>query len=309
MTTKIEWTDVVWNPVTGCREISDGCKNCYAAKSFNRFSKMPTRGGVYVGRTFHDVQAHEDRLAIPATWVKPRRVFVNSMSDLFHDAVPEDFLYRVFGVMVKERRHAYQVLTKRPERALEFFQKYYSVGGEFPPNIWFGVSVENQATADDRVPWLLRCPFAVRFVSYEPALGAVDLTHWLAPGVEPMADARPVGLRSMKAEKRFNNGIHWVIAGGESGPGARPAHPDWFRSLRDQCEQYSVPYFFKQWGEWMPQGHMASLSIYPHVGARTHTIGCHDAQTETDCRCWRIGKKKAGNLLDGRTHQQFPEVE
>lgn len=220
MTTKIEWTDEVWNPVTGCTKVSQGCKNCYAERIAERF---------WGERKFTDVICYEDRLGIPLKWRKPRRVFVNSMSDLFHPDAPDDFISRVYIRMLETSWHTYQVLTKRPERMFKWMQDHNVTKGSSA--IWLGVSVEDQKTADERIPWLLKTPAAVRFVSYEPALSEIHIEKWL---------------EKEDGEQWIGPRLDWVIAGCESGPGARPAHPGWFRSVRDQCQAAGVPFFLKQ---------------------------------------------------------------
>ena len=261
-TTGIEWTDATWNPVTGCSKVSAGCKHCYAERDWARLSaNSATR---YYGRKFTDVQCHNDVLELPLRWTKPRRIFVNSMSDLFHPDVPFEFIDKVFAVMALARRHTFQVLTKRPERMHVYLTARRRVdqinraiwsqlgsrvgskiehGGEWRcalplPNVWLGVSVEDQAAADDRIPQLLQTPAAVRFLSVEPMLGPIRLDlHGHRVGAPGSA---VVGV------------IDWVICGGESGPKARPMHPDWVRGLRDQCAATFLPFLFKQWGEWLP---------------------------------------------------------
>lgn len=242
--TTIEWADEVWNPVTGCTKVSEGCRNCYAERIAGRF---------WGERKFTDVRMHEERLGDPARWKKPRRVFVNSMSDLFHKDVPVDFIANVFAVMEIENRHTYMVLTKRPDRMLEvltseeFWNEYRecidvlterSFTGYYYPqnNVWLGVSVENQKSADERIPLLLQTPAEVRFVSCEPLIGPVKLAEYL-----PVYDPTQHYARPDHQDK-----LDWVIAGGESGPGARPCHPDWARGLRDVCTLAQVPFFFKQ---------------------------------------------------------------
>ncbi|MGH8676877.1 MAG: DUF5131 family protein [Burkholderiales bacterium] len=240
--TAIEWTDATWNPVTGCTKVSQGCKNCYAERLAPRVFAgqkmvelkiaMPPRP-----RRFTDVLCHPERLDIPLHWRKPRMIFVNSMSDLFHEDVPDAFIDSVFEVMInaQDLGHIFQILTKRPERMRSFLnvKQWPRCGGmdQHPiKNIWLGVSVEDQATADERMPLLLQTPAAVRFVSYEPALGPVDFAPWL---LERLGPTRAPSLG-------------WVIAGGESGPHARPSHPDWFRSLARQCRDAGVAFFMKQ---------------------------------------------------------------
>lgn len=255
--TGIQWADATWNPVTGCTKISQGCKHCYAERDWPRLVHLPA----YKGRTFADVACHPERLDQPLRWAKPRRIFVNSMSDLFHEDVPDIFIDLVFAAMAMASQHSFQVLTKRPRRMLE----YMSAGGRgaavleiarisehsylycavnqpprsWPlPNVWLGVSVEDQPTADERIPLLLQTPAAVRWISAEPLLAPVDLrferlAEWNKLLCEHNGDAD-------------GTHIHWVVVGGESGPKARPMHPDWARSLRDQCAIAGVPFFVKQ---------------------------------------------------------------
>lgn len=276
--TKIEWCDETWNPVSGCSKVSQGCKNCYAERDFPR---------PYPGRKFTDVRCHPERLDQPVRKVKGKRIFVNSMSDLFHQDVPFEFIASVFAIMGHTTRHAYLVLTKRPARMLEFFEwaLQYEIDGEWfaiPPthieageriadhwpksipwtphhghragydncgpsfpyeNVWLGVSVEDQATADERIPLLLQTPAAVRFVSAEPLIGRVDFCEHLGMWWnQTMKCFESVG-------QKFNpGGLDWVIVGGESGPGARPFNAQWARSIVAQCKAASVPVFVKQLG-------------------------------------------------------------
>lgn len=225
--TGIEWTDATWNPIAGCTPASAGCLNCYAARMALRLSHMPGKTGdkyrytakktpsgrpVFSGKISLDYEA----LDTPKGWRLPRTIFVNSMSDLFHPDVPVDFIRRVFAVMESCPQHVFQILTKRPERALELADQF-----SWTPNIWMGTSVE-----DSRVVWrvreLQRIPAAVRFLSCEPLIG-------------------PVGRLPL-------SGVDWVIVGGESGPGARPMEKEWVLSIKRQCETRSVHFFFKQWG-------------------------------------------------------------
>lgn len=341
--TQIEWTDATWNPVTGCTKVSAGCKYCYAEREWRRLSANPkTR---YYGREFGDMRCHGDVLSLPLRWRKPRRVFVNSMADLFHPDVPEEFIDKVFAVMALARTHTFQVLTKRPKRMLEymlgmesdvagrrwFYASRYdenivysieesirafgaSLDRRLPlRNVWIGVSVENQATADERIPLLLQIPAAVRFVSCEPLLGPVDLSRWIPTenhyatrcehcgwagssksclGQDEDVICPSCGM-SMRGED--DAGIGWVIAGGETGPKERTPHPDWFRSLRDQCAVAGVPFMFKQWGECAPR------IVNPPV-MTPRGLEFPDQQIMT-----RVGKKAAGRLLDGRLHDAYPK--
>ena len=497
----IEWTDATWNPTTGCSKVSAGCKNCYAERTWPRLSSSK---GPYAGRKFTDVACHPDRLDQPLRWKRPRRIFVDSMSDLFHEDVPDEYRDKVFAVMALSPQHMFQVLTKRPERMLsyccdlatpfriakrldsllgaqeggaeqirpiegypgyfasshgfiysrkhgsqrrmkpdigeqghqrvqlhregsgvrgdrllihriiletfvgpspaldaqarhrdgdptnnaitnllwgsqsdnwsdskrhgsyrrnsklthlqveeichrhisgesgEFLGREYGVSatqirnitsgrhwGVEPPikwpvqNCWLGVSVEDQATADERIPLLLDTPAAVRFVSMEPLLTLTDITR--IPTAHRRCQAEPDTLNALTGECQNGDGEHdgiteithgpsldWVVVGGESGPGARPIHPDWPRSVRDQCAAAGVPFFFKQWGEWAPvawpitqEGERASIfnTAIGDYGRKEVMATCVAGQWMA-----RVGKKAAGRLLDGRTHDEMPGV-
>lgn len=312
--TTIEWTDATWNPVVGCKAVSPGCAHCYAetmakrlaamAEAEIRAEKNPGRKRHYLnvvgdnGRWNGDVWLVPESTGDPFKWRKPRRVFVNSMSDLFHEGVPCDFVDTIFATMYECQHHTFQVLTKRPERAAEYLncsevltriahKAWWALHGRDPekakfvsvediiadfitmwpiPNVWIGTSVEDQQRADERIPHLLSIPAAVRFLSCEPLLGPVVL------------DGGPKGPPthlSVEIDHPEDKRIDWVICGGESGPGARPMHGDWVRSIHDQCQQAGVPFFFKQWGAWKD----GSL----------------------------VGKKAAGRMLDGREWSEFPE--
>lgn len=291
MSTKIEWTDETWNPVTGCTKVSEGCDHCYIERTppFRMAGrKFLPMVGPEVGKTT-GVQLHPERLDRPLTWRKPRRVFVNSLSDLFHNDVPDDYIARVFAVMALAPQHTFQILTKRPGRMRSLLNSPNfrvsvdeairgRVAASAParvwyalPNVWLGVSVENQKWADIRIPQLLETPAAIRFLSCEPLLGSVDLFARSSIDRDP--------------------GLDWVICGGESGPGARPMHPDWARSLRDQCTESGTPFHFKQWGEWAPASEFANH--------RRHYFD--DGQMVA-----RYGKHIAGRELDGRTWDEYP---
>lgn len=233
--TTIQWTDKTWNPVTGCTKVSQGCKNCYAERVFPRaYGKV---------REFTDVQCHPERLDQPLRWKKPQRIFVNSMSDLFHESIPDEFIDSVFDTMYKTPRHTFQVLTKRPQRMLEFLKHHFGSfkwKGQLVPawlsNVWLGVSVEDQPTADERIPLLLQTPAAVRFLSCEPLLGSLDITAIRRTHADGFM--RPLDGRFRK--------LDWIICGGESGPHARPMQEEWARSLMQQCKAAGVPFFMKQ---------------------------------------------------------------
>jgi protein gp37 len=213
----IEWTDATWNPVTGCDKVSPGCAHCYAETFAERFRGVP--GHPY--EQGFDLRFWPERLKLPLAWREPRRIFVNSMSDLFHEAIPEAYIARVFSVMAEATWHQFQVLTKRHDRLADLAPRL-----PWPNNVWVGVSIENNRWTL-RADYLRQVPAAVRFLSAEPLLG-------------PLPDLSLAG-------------IHWVIAGGESGPGFRPPKADWFRDLRDRCLADHVAFFFKQWGGRRPQ--------------------------------------------------------
>lgn len=248
----IEWTDATWNPVTGCTKVSQGCKNCYAEGVANRFwaKQYPLVDGR--PRRFTDVQFHPERLDEPLKWKKPRRVFVNSMSDLFHESLSGHEIAQVFGRMHHANKHTYQVLTKRPERMLRwtkwFNEEWLRGFNAFPreyQHVWLGVSVEDQQTADDRIPLLLQTPAAVRFVSYEPALGPVDFKGLIQRRC--VSPSHPFPFLCDRSDHDLR-GIDWIIVGGESGPGARPCDVAWIESTITQCKAAGVACFVKQLG-------------------------------------------------------------
>ena len=230
----IEWTETTWNPVTGCSPISPGCAHCYAERMAKRLQAM----GVKKYRRGFDVVVHATALDEPLRWTQPRLVFVNSMSDLFHPYVPTAFIESVFATMNRASRHTFQVLTKRPDRVGSLDSRL-----RWTPNIWLGVSIESERWLD-RVELLARTGAGTKFLSLEPLLGPL-------PGLD-LSD------------------VDWVIAGGESGPGARPVRPEWIRAIRDSCVRSSVPFFFKQWGG--------------------------------------VFKKRTGRVLDGRTWDEMPDI-
>lgn len=209
----IQWTDATWNPSTGCSKVSPGCKNCYAERLSRRLQKM---GNPKYRRGFR-FTLHRDALTLPLSWKRPRKIFVNSMSDLFHEEMPDSFVRQCFHIMEKANWHVYQILTKRPQRMLSFLTAY----GNVPYHIWLGTSVE-LAMYKSRIETLKQVPSKVKFISFEPLLG-------------------PIG-------EVVLSGISWVIVGGESGPGHRPIRAEWVREIRKQCKQQGVAFFFKQWG-------------------------------------------------------------
>jgi len=387
--TGIEWTDSSWNPLRGCLTVSEGCRNCYAEKLAGRFSGS---GYAYEGlatmiggraRWTGKVELVEKHLLDPLRWGpvkggcdcdevtgrvrmwtnRPRRIFVNSMSDLFHENVPDEWIDRIFAVMALCPQHIFQVLTKRPERMMKYcsdnlparlikpmtdavilrsnrFPKDWGIPPKMPlPNVWLGVSVENQAAADNRIEWLLRTPAALRFISAEPLLGPINL-GWVGcecdnpDSWDGVIDAlggftwteewdNADGSERHTRHRQTIPKLDWVIAGGESGPGARPMHPDWLRSLMQQCKAAEVPFFFKQWGEYVPFGHESGGPVAVHHDGKGHYSaaweGDFDSRPVKVVRVGhtdnanagigvRVGKKAAGSLLDGVQWKQFPEV-
>ncbi|KKK91659.1 hypothetical protein LCGC14_2710710 [marine sediment metagenome] len=319
--TKIEWTDATWNPIVGCSVVSPGCTNCYAmrmagtrlktTRPYSGLTQDSKAGPVWTG----EVRFLEERLTQPLKWRKPRRVFVNSMGDLFHEDVPEDWIHHIFAVMALCPQHMFQVLTKRPERMQRYMARLaqsvvplqnraLGMGYTFEwqgdgllrwpiPNVWLGTSVEDQTRADERIPALLDTPAAVRFVSYEPALEMVDFDHIKFPQDRTIPMSSLYGGRSTDTPWHLN----WIVLGGENGPGARPMHPEIPRSVRDQCAAADVPFFFKGWGKHKPVARAPGSEIM-------------DIMHPDPDRQWfaNVGKKAAGCLLDGREHKEMPGV-
>ena len=384
--TRIEWTDATWSPVTGCTKVSEGCTHCYIERTppfrmqgrkfrcprcdgsgyvedsdgnrlafgkrgqfipGDRCSRCSGTGRAGIGDTT-GVRLHEDRLTVPLRWRKPRRVFVCSMADLFHESIPDEFIARVFAVMALAPQHTFQILTKRPARMRSllggwgiqklvmdrfandddlYVRRALAAGGgqAWPlPNVWIGVSVEDQKSADLRIPILLDTFAAVRWLSCEPLLGPVNLTdhvdrwreedggecdwgHCSEAAVAVRRDYShqdPV-FACMLPVCAAHRGLDWVVVGGESGPGARPMRRDWARSLRDQCAATGVPFLFKQWGEWAPDG----FGIGRLQRGRTYVGGIiHVESGELPYReiMTRVGKRNAGRELDGVLHDAYP---
>lgn len=369
---EIEWTDATWNPITGCSVVSPGCANCYAMRlAGSRLRHHPSREGltrdtkagpVWTG----EVRLNEGWLDQPLRWRRPRRIFVCAHGDLFYEAVPDEWIDRVFAVMALSPQHTFQVLTKRSARMREYMAG--SLGriaeavqplrtdnnravGPLPnlepgarwwplPNVWLGISAEDQRRADERMPLLLDTPAAVRFLSAEPLLSGLDLTTICLVPKQPWSPRAAIQVnaltgRYVESGQPYRGGwdidappptgpghrLDWVIVGGESGPGARPMHPDWVRSLRDQCQAAEVPFFFKQWGEWA--AHVGAvdgwdidddpeISRYEHRdwldghwGEPYHPMWCDDVADDTVAR---IGKRRSGRLIDGRTWDEMPLV-
>lgn len=300
---KIEWTDETWNPVIGCTKVTAGCKNCYAERMHKRLTAM---GVEKYSLPFSVVKVCPSTLDAPLRWRKPRKVFVNSMSDLFHDDVPSDYIERVWRTMMVATGHTFQILTKRPTRMLDWFAwlaeqpvwRVHALTGStcWPlPNVWLGVSVHDQESADYAIPLLLQTPAAVRWVSYEPALGPVDFSPWLECHMRCGWDDCPHGPY-----------LDWIVCGGESGPGARPPHPQWARSVRDQCRNSGTAFLFKQWGEWAPSATAAGPRCILRVdGTQKEGICNHGLGEELMVRA---GKRVNGRLLDGVLHDEYPEV-
>lgn len=355
--THIEWTDATWNPITGCSVVSPGCTNCYAMRlagtrlqhhpSRNGLTKDTKAGPVWTG----EVRLNEQWLDQPLRWKRPRRIFVCAHGDLFAEGVPDEWIDRVFAVMALAPQHTFQVLTKRAARmrayvsgiqskipflgrmplerihleaaghmegdggfidVLKDHGNVYSLYLDAPwplPNVWLGVSAEDQKRADERVPDLLNTPAAVRFVSAEPLLGPINLHQ------------------AMTARNEWDDvlGLHWIIVGGESGPGARPMHPAWVCSIRDQCATAGTAFFFKQWGAWLPWHHFMSayiaddpeqtrFSTMEWDDGRWRDVGrpqwCDEADGNIDgTQCVAlVGKSRAGRLLDGIEHSAFPHI-
>ena len=393
---KIEWTEKTWNPVVGCSIVSPGCTNCYAMKMASRLAVMlpaDRRGPGLLPNQYADTtkvangkpvwtgrlnRAPDHILLEPLRRQKPTMWFVNSMSDLFHENVPDEWIDRVFAVMALCPQHTFQVLTKRSAR----MRSYLSMARAHPvgltamemafvdraanprsqvgagvvlqgdivhlktwplPNVWLGVSTEDQKRADERIPDLLATPAAVRFISAEPLLRAVNLKQIsIKPGwvVDALTGRNDDMHRPCPDKPRLD----WVIVGGESGPGARPMHPDWARDIRDQCEAAGVPFFFKQWGAWKPICEMpgdesdllyrSNRSAKPHESqeniddlyGRTCTVttgsvrfdgrlfktgelgGFESIDGHYAMQVFNVGKGKAGRLLNGRTHDGMPAL-
>lgn len=305
-TTGISWTDHTFNAWRGCTKVSEGCRNCYAETLSRRNPAVLGEWGPGAKR----VVAAESYWREPYRWNHQaildgvrRRVFALSLGDVFDAEAPEDAQVRLFDLIEECGALDWLLLTKRPENAKAFLDERYGRGLVLPDNLWLGVSVENQAAADERIPILLQIPTVVRFLSSEPLLGPVDL------GFEASWDHFPGGFAHGPAIARLD----WVIAGGESGPNARPSHPDWFRSLRDQCTAAGVPFHFKQWGEWTPGENVDRVS--GKITVADWGVGrwfYRDEDLSIDYHCddeptvYRVGKKSAGRLLDGVEWLQVP---
>ena len=393
--TAIEWADATWNPIVGCEIVSPGCKHCYAMGQAARIERMAAGAGRtthYAGTTMASkagpvwtgkvALSPERALTAPLRWTKPRRIFVNSMGDLFAEGVPDAWVNRVFAVMALAPQHTFIVLTKRAGRMRAWFEERWQVParpavridagltvpaqqtsshgrdeevfqacGDFLdtkvarfwdaagnmrwpgwplPNVWLGVTAEDQARADERIPQLLETPAVKRIVSVEPMIGPVDLKRVQVPiggvlsalsGVWASYPLGQIGSRPV-VFTGDRPALDWVIVGGESGggPNVRPMHPTWARQVRDDCAAAGVPFFFKQWGEWSPG--ISAPSEAPGVFAygdyedepqpRPLTIVDRSPRQFTlfgaRTRMTRVGKRVAGGLLDGRQHHAWPET-
>lgn len=304
--TKIEWTDATWNPITGCSVVSPGCTNCYAMKlAGTRLKHHPSRAGLTIETKSGPVWNGKVRLNRswfyqPTEWTRPRMVFVCAHGDLFAEGVPDDWILDVFTVMAICGHHTFQVLTKRADRMRDFVSRrdllddIYANWSTFSGsprevwswplhNVWLGTSVEDQKRAEERIPLLLDTPSKLHWISAEPLLGKIELHKlryrggWMdAIAGHDSYDECYGGIRRRR--------LGWVVAGGESGPNARAPQPEWFRALRDQCASAAIPFLFKQWGNHRP---------------------CSDANGPYMLRC---SKAEAGRHLDGKLHDQFPQI-
>ncbi len=298
MSTRIEWCrnqdgtpGVTWNPVTGCSPVSEGCAHCYAHAMATRLKAM----GVKKYANGFEVTCHKDELYLPR-FEKSQTIFICSMSDMFHEKISFEFIHKIFvSIRIVLRGgldHRFIICTKRPQRMLEFWHWNKREFGKYPNvhladekivlnnHIWLGVTAENQQRADERIPILLQIPAAVHFVSAEPLLGPLDLSPWI-------------------------DRLQWVIAGGETGPNARPMHSDWARKLRNDCQSANIPFFFKHFGEWVFTGDNATHALTSY-GA-LYKITDSKADTNGHYLCSKIGKKYAGRILDGREWSEMPE--
>ena len=366
---KIDWTDVTWNVTAGCRKVSEGCRNCWAIRTVPRLAGNGVKGYEQITNSKEQITNKSGKAKKLLNWSgkiellehnlqkpfkygkKPKRVFVNSMSDLFHEDVPFDFVDKVMAVISLFSQHTFMILTKRPERMKEYFEKLFAdytpdeimekltslysdenfLGKDKPfpamedeaecfahnyamvhgilSNLWLGVSVEDQKTADERIPVLLQIPAAKHFISLEPMLGAVDLSKYLGFDAtitchEKITEDVGKAIIEMCNKAGAKKLLDWVIVGGESGAGARPMHPEWVRSIKDQCTMSNVQFYFKQWGAYsMLNDKVANVKCkkIPHVSKMRSIKGYSDLFI-------KVGKKEAGHLLDGIEYRQIPDV-
>ena len=354
---KIEWTDRSdWNPVRGCTRVSPGCGGpgeqggCYAEGMAARFSKPSMWGHGFAEmqdgkpRWTGKVELQEDRLRMPLSWRKPAKVFPNSTSDFFHEALPDGDIDKLFAVMALCPHLTFQIPTKRAERMRQWFASVdradhvglamLTLVDRIPyghrrvpwplPNVWLGVSAERQQEADERIPQLLKTPAAVRFVSAEPLLGPIDFM--MLKSGDLVIDALQGCAGTSIGDGEYDGAqpcakLDWMIVGGESGPGARPMHPQWARSIRDQCAVAGVPLFFKQWGAWAPNEFARAITTMVRsraIDINGETPGWPDDPDTAFAAVTRypekyqfmscVGKGRAGRLLDGKEHNEFPKV-
>ena len=312
---KIEWTEDTYNPITGCTKFSQGCKHCYAETMAKRLQRMNTRG--YENGFAITVQG-KDAFDKPLKRKKPTTYFVCSMGDLFHESLSYSDIERVMQIIEQCPQHTFQILTKRAANMAKFF-----ANRAVPKNVWLGVSCENQDTANERIPHLLSIDATVRFLSCEPLLGYIDLDDIAFDRYTSMSVLHGTRLSRKSScqsiPNAYCNKINLVIVGGESSNNARPMHPDWARLLRDQCIAANVAYFFKQWGEFIPQCQVTDSMkesgvlkvkefgvIYKNgIYLKDHCL----ANPPIDVFTHKVGKKRAGNLLDGKVWQQMPKVQ
>lgn len=347
----IEWTDATWNPITGCSVVSPGCTNCYAMKlAGTRLKHHASRAGLTTeskaGPVWNGkVRLNAQWLDQPLRWRKPSMIFVCAHGDLFHETVPDEWIDQVFAIMALAPRHTFQVLTKRSARMRDYlgtragdWQLYWpdaarkagALLGDVAtlkrltlplPNVWLGVSAEDQRRADERIPDLLATPAAIRFLSAEPLLGPINLRSIDVSGDEEILPLGAGWLDRLEPGEIEHARLDQVIVGGESGQGARPMHPDWARSLRDQCAAAGVPFFFKQWGSWGPganfaadasagKAYLGEVQTLQIAGSREVKLCIptrFDDELGPPLTLENYGKKAAGRLLDGIEHNGMPQ--
>lgn len=319
MPTKIPWTEETLSPFVGCTKKSEGCDNCAALQFAVRHAhnpKFPLDARIAYQSVIEKKDGKwnwngktaliESRLNVPLKWNKPRMIFLGFMGDIFHPSNSFADIARVFEVVNKTPQHTYQVLTKREKRMAE----YFDIVQDVPENVWPGVSVENQDQANKRIPVLLKIHAKIRFISIEPMLGPVDLTM-----IEKLTEHGTTFINVLNGTSfglfdiNYQNfkPINWVICGGESGPKARPMHPDWVRSIKDQCQAANVPFFFKQWGEWMIFDDLPSVLRGQLLrGESKWPIKNYSTDDDLVWTFHKISKKQAGSLLDGKEYKSFP---
>ncbi|HBF34965.1 TPA: phage Gp37/Gp68 family protein [Candidatus Sumerlaeota bacterium] len=317
--TNISWADKTRNPVIGCSPCSPGCANCYAKDLHDKRHKAYLEGKkvpACYAEPFDKITVRQERLEEPMHLCKPATIFVWSMGDLFRPDVADEWISHVFNTATNCPKHTFMILTKQPERMLNYVLglkgQWIDISdgsvSKIRNNIWLGVTVCNQDEADEKIPILLATPAAHRFVSIEPMLGGVDFLH--TPCVGQHWDYL-TGEYEGARERTTTSHLDLVICGGETGKNARPMHPDWVRSLRDQCKAADVPFHFKQWGEWLPVETQDRFDPYGWSGQDNDTY--HDSQVQL-CQpeegvfadFVRVGSKRAGHLLDGVEYRAMP---